>query len=435
MKMTTSNCVAIIPFAQDPMIYGMKLSYRLKREKEIHNLWFENQTIPSFISYMIKAKMFDWHEWKSTSALIPESYVPKAPSKTEAIYPSVWEKNHPSPQERFSSSIIYTLEFSFQDDAKIQCIEFTGSIPDAYFAFVRPLCEFWSIKEKLDNPTIKFQNSFVMEQTALCVCSETGIKFAIDMNLPAHMQFDMLHPLAIKRNVDQLISKLDIRGEDIAKHLQPTILAGIVISLLKSAHLFAIHELSASECNTRLVAECQPELMAKFISWFHSQKSSLTFPSIHLTGEYRLDWQLMNYLRILKNEDPTVGQNKSAFVEPSFKVTVVKSIPIAKRVKAHIDNLVEELDKSSHIFLFKLKAKFKFIETMSQEAKDKLYMEIENELPLNSDVEGLLEILEQSELSDLTEDDLFSVTDSGAPGKINLMDILKKKLGDKNEQE
>lgn len=383
---------ALIPFAQNPMIYGMKLNYRLKGEKTIHSLWFENQTIPNFISYMIRAKMFDWHEWKATKPLIPSSHKPQAQPEIPivAIDSSKVTISKPKDTTRSNSISCYRVEWIFKNESELYS-QVRDSIPHILRNILKPQCSYFKITEELKLAPKIVKTSIELTSAALCVCHETGIKFAIALDVPVKFHFEMMHPLAMHTNVVALIKRYNDVGLKL-ESLEPQILAGMLITLLKHHRLYDSNKIEVRTVNEKLVQECETTLLARLVAEFYKLKSSVTLPKFDLSTSWYFDKQLISYLNILHGEDHTVGTGTSLSA-PKAKVEKLEKGTALTQVQRVIKDLKLTANGEERLFLSKLDSYAKVWIGISSEKQAQLITQCEEKLDLSVKSELLVKAL------------------------------------------
>lgn len=406
-----------LKFFEDPQVYGMKLSYRLKGESVIHNLWFENRQIPYFISHGIGLAA-SWHEWKSTSPILPTNHL-KTLERKPLIFPPIEATKESQPNQYQGKGITYTLRVLLWD-SELEQLEFFDSIPPEALAFLEPLAEWLRISESLTDPKIEKakESAVVLRDASLCICHSTGIKFAVALQTPKQLHFTINHPLASVENCRTLIKSYGDKGISLSR-LDAEILAGILITLLRNHKLLAIRELGAVELNAKLQKDCSKHLLKTTIHFLYNLTSSVALPKFALTGDFRFDWQLLNYIRILKGEDPSVGTRKT-IEEPTVKATFVNPAKVSQASQKQALYLLDGLiaaEPSHKLFLMRFKSYVKNWGTQSKSKHNELKESLEDTLPLSKEVEKLLDCLDNIQLANLDDEDLLTLSQEQTKAK------------------
>lgn len=401
-----------LKFFEDPQVYGMKLSYRLRGEEQIHNLWFENRKIPYFISHGIGLAA-SWHEWKTTYAILPTNHL-KTLERKPLTFPPIEATKESQPNQYQGKGITYTLRVLLWD-GELEQLSFEDSIPPEALAFLEPLAEWLRISESLTDPRIEKACASILRDASLCICHSTGIRFAVALQTPKQLHFAVNHPLASIENCRTLIKSYTDKGISLDR-LNGEILAGILITLLRSHKLLAVRELGAVELNAKLQKDCSKHLLETTIHFLYNLTSSITLPKFALTGDFRFDWQLLNYIRILKGEDPSVGARKT-IEEPTVKATFVNPAKVSqasqKQALYLLDGLISA-EPSHKLFLMRFKSYVKNWGTQSKSKHNELKESLEDTLPLSKEVEKLLDCLDNIQLANLDDEDLLTLSQEQA---------------------
>lgn len=380
---------------ESPMTYGMKFSFRLKGESEIQNLWFENRTIPAFIGYMIRAKMFDWYEWKSTKPMVPTSAKPKTPIVEDfPILPKPKTISVPKDPTKPNNISVYKIEWIWEGETDLNS-QIRSTLPSK--KLLRQwdqACAWFKVSEQLREPEPEVHKIKIdLGNAAVCICHETGIKFAINLAVPVKFHFEMLHPLAMLANTRALIAKYNSIGIKL-QNLEPQILAGMLITLLKNHKLYDSNKLMAKVVNEKLVSECSKDLLTLLIQEFYKLKSSIGLPKFDLATTWYFDKQLVSYLAIIKGEDTSVGTGKSP---ESKEVKVVIETTTTEPAMVQVRRLVKELKSDAtpeqKLFLTKIEAYSKVWSGLDEAQRDSLISQCDNKLDLSVKSELLVKNL------------------------------------------
>jgi hypothetical protein len=393
---------------QDPNISeGMKLTYRLKGEPELHSLWFPPNKIPQYQLYLnrLARKLFDWYEWKPIHPYQPicQKTNPKINHQN-----FLTQKTLKSEPNLGSASLKeFHVSWIFKEETQLYS-QVRKSLTPHILSQLRQQCSFVEVTEQLAKPEPEIElRKIELNSMAGCICHETGIKFAVDLQVPVKFHFQLIHPLALWDNAKAFVQKYQEMGIKL-ESLESQILAGLLIVAFKHHKLFGDVKTDIRFVNEKLTNESEKEILAKLVKAFFSLKSGIGMPKFNLTTDFYLDKQLLRYLSILKGEDESVGNTHKRDNPTPIHGRIIKTESNATKLHMARKIIGEMLEENSsgeiRLFLLKLKANLPIWQALPTERKLTLIKEIEDKLPITLKGEILIQSLSSLKQEIKTED-------------------------------
>lgn len=277
-------------------------------------------------------------------------------------------------------------------------------------------------------------------------CEETGISELVRLPIPSALNESLnlptQNPLAFPENVRTLLRHYNKSGIRIEQELQPQVLAGVLLTVLRSKGLLICHDAPKANAFLRCA---KPETLGHAIRYFWYSSSGVGMPglSVNLEDQKRVssvlagvdmsederreqlaDYFILNYLRACRGESTANDPSHIVFTpsrKNQTKTVRVYTDPVqAQAKKAQLDaglgkNLVTALRSQfpgQHTLLLQnVENTLKILAMASQKLRYDIAAKLRSVFPENENAAKLASIF-QSVKSDAIEDDLFSFSQS-----------------------
>lgn len=281
-----------------------------------------------------------------------------------------------------------------------------------------PLEQYKRIKEdKLFKPlAIRFHNNIKTPANIAhlgthtrCICTETGISFAVSLPSPLHTTMTLLHPFAFYANVQTFIKDYQRKGIPI-NGLDNQVIAGMLITVLKHkgfgiARDYVKANLRLREINKRTLTWC--------LAFFRRCEGRYNQPQMNLEAQGNPTTQLLQFVQILKGEDDTVQalhiiEDKQKRVKA--KVYQTKEDEEAAKLKNDIHvllNFLERIQKSNPVWslndtLFtSFEQRIRKLAIYNDNAKEQLIADIMGSFGENENTKGMEVIIRANDMTEL----------------------------------
>lgn len=303
-------------------------------------------------------------------------------------------------------------------------------------------------------------------------CEETGITHKVNLPVPGNFNYPVMSPLASYQTVQDVLRSYSEKGWQIEKVLEPQMLAGMLITILRHKQLL-IHCKDPAKANAYLRAARQ-ETLAWAIRWFNARNSVLGMPKLsleiadNLTLYSQLDYRdimesekrtylaentIIQYLKACRGDSGTedtsiqraIDAKAKAKVKGKVKVytdNVVKEVKQVekgeKEAKVLLAKLISEYPGQHSIFFNSVKANIGILAFMSDDKRTSFAARIKETLIGNPTAQELANIFAHTS-TDAIEDDLLSFThqfekerddyiaSKGTKTKVDFLSKLKNK--------
>ena len=135
-----------------------------------------------------------------------------------------------------------------------------------------------------------------------CICSETGISFAVALPSPIDTTMSMLHPFAFHNNVVTFIKQYQKAGIPIAQ-LDEQALAGMLITILKHKGYASCRDYVAANLRLRTINK---KSLTWALTYFYRAAIRENLPQINLLAQGNPTTQLIGFIQICRGEDTTL---------------------------------------------------------------------------------------------------------------------------------
>lgn len=280
----------------------------------------------------------------------------------------------------------------------------------------------------------------VLNTHTTVVCPETGIPFALELPSPLGTGLTMSHPFSRHENVVSFLKSYQRHGKPLGV-LSKEVLAGMLMVILKHKGFTTIKPGTGLLVNSHL-SQANKAILINALNYFFHRPNCQGYPQINLMDGGMIDFRLVQYMQICRDEDITVQVHyMKERKEGKAKVKVYQTIEAkehaevkggVKTAKVILESLRKDRPGHSGEMFEKLEQEFDSIMFATEKHKEFLCKNLEVTFGTCDAVKSLQLIIKSVD-SDAIESDLFSFTqtvereiEEFKGKKVDLMSLLKQ---------